>query len=939
MAKQPVSSPPKPSKNPDAAQLTRKIARRGSRQIQRAFRQFAPLIVDTVRSTLGFEQRRVTRYSNRSTTGRLINEIISIAETQHLGGQHVDLSQVLVEPRFLLTPQVAEPVAEDEAVTEVYYVIPHLPDLPHLSAPYNPPSLRIENLAAGYRRVAIVGTPGSGRTTALMAFALWAMRALEFEEPDDPLKARLAAEEAALSEMERQERARKKQELLAAAREQLENAIKQGEVPRVRATNAKEAAAEAERAALGALPFNELVPAIIHMGDLYITPQEFGNQADPAEPLVRAIQRRVGTLTARTIPGLIYERLEQNRMLLFMDGFDELPPTDQPRLLLWLKAFLAQYGNNFIVVTAPARGYGVFTSLDFTPVFIKPWTPLEVNSAIEKWQAVWPQVTKTRDKDGEAVPANQVKHAVTDTFGLSLAEITLKIWAAFSSADNLPTIGEWVQSYLAAHLPPNTPYDKALDVLRLAATIQIDNGFITARSLDMLAEAQAAGKATDQSLDSSQLAAATEGEVVADPYDEDDEDDATNSEQVARRQLLRGLTFSGLLVTYRGGRYRFRHSILADYLASFTLTPLPQSDPASLYTLAQKPTWRWAVAFAAAHTDLHGVAQMKLAANPDLFYSDWLDMLEWLRHVKGETTWRAEVLNRLLRLFVDPNGFIVAKERIIAGMLHSRDVAAAVQFIEGGLGSGDIDTVRMVCLASGGLGRHGRRFIPELIEAIGLPEQDIHIAAAHALSALGTEEAKDALAGFLEQGGERLQQAIAEALAGLPEEGYQTLFDTQDIDGEDQQSILLRRAGVFGLRRIQKEWSNDRIRQVFLRESQFMVRVIAQEAFLQQQAGVVGLTPLPNPEDIYWIRHWAERRGLIMDTPNQAKAALAETLKDQNKVFRALGALALGQLGIVQAVRPLYVRLTDDDRAVRQAAYRALTTLQLVMGQPLPNPL
>ncbi|MEL6151249.1 MAG: hypothetical protein AAFR56_16610, partial [Chloroflexota bacterium] len=112
-----------------AAEVSREVAKRGARQGRKAFRRFVRLTLDMTRTVLGVGQRRVNRRNNRTTIGRYINDIITLAETAHLLGLKANLSDILVEPRFLPEPDVVEPVGEDDVLQEVFYVIPRQPDL------------------------------------------------------------------------------------------------------------------------------------------------------------------------------------------------------------------------------------------------------------------------------------------------------------------------------------------------------------------------------------------------------------------------------------------------------------------------------------------------------------------------------------------------------------------------------------------------------------------------------------------------------------------------------------------------------------------------------------------------------------------------------------------------------------------------------------------
>ncbi|MEM6285365.1 MAG: DEAD/DEAH box helicase family protein, partial [Chloroflexota bacterium] len=574
---------PQPDVSSRAAEVSRKVAKRGAREGRRAFRRFVRLTLDMTRTVLGVGQRRVNRRNNRTTIGRYINDIITLAETAHLLGLRVNLSEVLVEPRFLPEPDVVEPVDTDDVLQEVFYVIPRQPDLLELVAPYNLPSFRIEELTAGNRRIAILGAPGSGKTTALMAIALWALREIAFPEKDDPVKRRIEEEIDQLTDRERKGRERKREEMLESARVELENAIERGEVANTELITSAAEAYEAEQmAGLEQLPpFETLTPIYIHMADLNVSAGAFGPEIDPAEPLMRALQRSVSTLTARTIPRMIYKRLETNQALILMDGYAELPPAEQARVRAWLGAFLAQYGKNFIIMTGPEQGYGALTQLDITPLFIKPWNQNEREEYVAKWADLWPEITATRKEEGKEISTSLRKRALNNSHGITPAELTLKLWSAFSSEEATYQLSEWIEFYLQSQLPASQDYAEILPLMSITGALQTDLGFMTRRGIEVLVQQQeATGSAGISGETLAQLD--TDGDGVADedtdPAEEDDDEafDAEDEAALRRSRLVQTLVFAGMLQRFRGGRYRYRHSILSDYLASLTLTDLPE---------------------------------------------------------------------------------------------------------------------------------------------------------------------------------------------------------------------------------------------------------------------------------------------------------------------------------------------------------------------------
>ncbi|MEL6151496.1 MAG: HEAT repeat domain-containing protein, partial [Chloroflexota bacterium] len=808
---------------------------------------------------------------------------------------------------------------------------------------YNIPSFRIEDLTAGNRRLAILGAPGSGKTTALMAIALWALREITFPEKDDPVKTRIEEEIQELTDKERKDRERKRQEMLESARAALESAIERGEVDDSQlVTSAAEAFEADELEGVEQIPpFEALTPLYIHMANLNVSAGAFGPEVDPAEPLIRALQRSVSTLTARTMPRMIYKRLDDNQTLILMDGYAELPPAERARVLAWLKAFMAEYGKNFIIMTGPEQGYGALTELDITPLFIKPWNQNEREEYVDKWAEHWPEMTATRREPGEEISGSLKKRALNDSYGLTPAELTLKLWAAFSSEEATYHIADWINFYLRSQLPGTQNYDEILPLMSITGALQTDLGFMTRTGIEVLVQQQeTTGRSAVSGTALAQLD--TDGDGVADEDEaageEDDEDfDAEDEAALQRSRLVQTLVFAGMLQRFRGGRYRYRHSILSDYLASLTLTDLPENDAASLYEIAQKPAWQRPLMFAVQHTSMDNVVRMKLMENPDILRSNVIQLARWLAYTAENTApaWRGEILRRLGNAFVHPNQFVTNRERIAGALVSTRDPEGALSVFSVGLKDENPDVRRLSALGAGAMGVHARRLLDDVADLLGAPEQDVQLAAAHALAAMRSDMALTTMTQALLEGEERLQQAVAEEFAIMPEKGYPVLFEA----ATEHEEMFVRRAALFGLRRVEKDWARELIHARFLYEEEFFVRLVAQEGFLLQEAGLIGPGAPKKAAEIEWIQTWAEDRAITLSSGQRSNLTLEKTLTDADILYRALGAMALGQIGVIPAVKSLYTRLADPDPIVRESAHKALVDLQNKIGEPLPDPM
>ncbi len=865
--------------------------------------------IKALREAAGQGAQNVQKSATRSADSRYISDLIERCETSHIAGQFVKLSSVLVEPRFLPEPEFASP-SEDLAYN-IYRVVPTIHDHPYLHAPYQVQTLSINDLALGDHAIALLGLPGSGRTTALQAIALHALNRIRFQPPPDKVQAKLDAAEAQLAEKERAVRIKERIVIEQKAKERLAN--EQGE-------NYDAAADEQVKNEIAL--FRRLMPLYLHLSDLHLESSEHGPEADPAELIVRAVQHTVRRVTASTIPRQLYNRLNKGQVLLLIDGFDDLPESERPAALSWLNGMLQEYKNNFFIVVGPSEGYGSLTNLGFTPVFLRPWSDLDIERGAFHWAETWVQTARKMGNRKASKPADERQViARAHTRGLSTLEATLKIWGTY--ADDTETIGAegWIRAYLKRH---KVSTELIAQIAPLAA-LQLDEGYITVARLQALALATT--EVGDAPADSDAIpepdleekpAKGKRGKGKAGEAEDD-------TETTVQGRLLTTLKRNGVLFHWKGNRYTFRSPIIAAYLASLTLKP--EDIPAKLNATA----WQPAVAYSALHVKLDRVVAERMKAAPDLLNDNLIDMARWLAYAPPDVQWRGALIKQLGTLLTQPNQYPLIRERAAAALIDGRDRNTLVAF-RLAVRNADPVTRRLGCLGLGALAEpEGQK---DLLPLLNDQEEDVQLAAGMGLGAIGTEDALSAMVEAFVAGSEPLRRAMAEAFAALPNDGYEMIYE-----GANSDDMLLRRASIFGLRRIRTTWALIAIYRAFLEDEQWYVRSAAQEAFQEIQYGKVTNPTVgyPKPETIEWLQDWAAEKGEQIQTTDAAIQMMLRALQEGEPGIKQLAALDLGQLGMVTNIKSLYVALRDGRDEVRAAAHRSLAYLQQMLGEKLPS--
>ncbi|MEP7286651.1 MAG: HEAT repeat domain-containing protein [Chloroflexota bacterium] len=849
--------------------------------------------ITALRQTAESQAGSTRSFITNSAEARYYNDLVKTLNASHIASDLVNLTDIYVEPRFLRGLEPVEPDSEKKG--SVFRIIPMLHDMPQSYASYNVETLTIHDLRAGETHLALLGLPGSGKSTALAIMGLFAANEIEFEEIDlnsdeffeDETKNMLPDEKAKLL--------KQRQDTQQRAIEHLKRA------------QAKEEEAGHRHPLVN---FQRLMPIMIHLRDIDLRLETFGVQIpaavegkptkpviktlDPAEPLVKALQHRANAVTASTLPRMIYTRLAAGTCMVLIDGYDDIPVEDRPEKLLWLQHFVEAYGANFIIATGPVIGYDPLINLGLTPIFLRAWTDSDFERLIQRWAVAWPAIAGTPRKPAPMPEERIMRRVTTNSRGRLPLDITLKTWAAFSGDEQELGRHGWYDFYVRQHWEQK---ETRPVIERIAAEILNQGGKPLSR--DRMKEF------------------ATEAFTGPDGKPTLNIDDFVNK--------LVGS--SGLMIDWPNNTAGFTYALINAYLASETLT---STDPTKINAVATNPAWELAMPFVAAKIPVNDAVTMLLGSQPDLLYTSLFQLVSWLPDAPPSAPWRADLFKRLTSALLSPSQFMAIRERAMAALVGSRD--KNVMFIlRQALRSTDPDVRRLGCVGMGALGETDA--IKDLEPMLKDASPDVQLSAGMALGAIGTEAALTAMLGGFVEGEQELRQAVAEALAAVPGEGHAVLRDAMT-----SQEMMLRRAAVFGLARIKAAWAISLLYRALLEDEQWYVRNAAEEAFLEAEGlEATGALRHPDADSLAWLIAWAAAKGEGVPAGPNARQVLVRVLQEgEEPTLRAAAAQSLANLGYMPALKPLYGALRDKDEKVRSAVYEALGELQNRIGEKFP---
>jgi HEAT repeat protein len=398
--------------------------------------------------------------------------------------------------------------------------------------------------------------------------------------------------------------------------------------------------------------------------------------------------------------------------------------------------------------------------------------------------------------------------------------------------------------------------------------------------------------------------------------------------EFSTRSILSSLVSSGLFTTHTQDTVRFNHPIILGYLAAWGFCDTPDE----VQVLLDQPDWigkSITLEYLACFQDVTPIVH-SLLAQKDVLNSRVFQLARWLRIAPKQLPWRGTVLRSLANLLQKEYLTSSVSARAMTALVLSGD--PAVQSLFRQIIKSEHENHRIV--GALGLGMLGDGKV--LSELVALCEDDIPaitLAACLAMVSIGGKQAMDTIAALLLQGSETVQRAAAQAFANDPDQGYLALQDGTTID-----DLMVRRAVVFGLERINQPWVIELLEKVQIEDGQWVVRNAAAQG-LENLHQPLPYIPKPQPElsETPWLISFAGTQGVGV-TPGKPALELVQKAVLEGSVLEKLYALDYLRLhGGDGSVKCLYDAYFSSEGIVHEAAFNAIWHIAS-SGVRLPHP-
>lgn len=666
---------------------------------------------------------------------------------------------------------------------------------------------------------------------------------------------------------------------------------------------------------------SDISPFIIHAADLSLP---VNDAKDILNPIIDAESEHVSFLDLGRVAVFVQQCFKNGRALLLLDGFDELAPDGQQAITEFMETLLRVYPLARVVATALPEQIGGLLRLGFAPLALMGWDTHHQTEFIRNWGEQWTKFVTT-----EAWA--QTEHESIDpllldswlAFGnqnLTPLELTLKIWGGFAGDSLGPRVMDAISAHIRRLAPMDTPA-AALETLAMQVILSVQPIFDPRKARDWVKSFEPVEEKPSEGPTDAEGQLSRTSHLL--------QKKETGTVQSPSSGLLGKMSASGLLLSNSNNRMRFLHPVLSGYLAGRALTAYKSEE-----NLLSQQNWGGkllAMRYLAAQGDATRLVDSLLKIEDRLLERPLLNAARWLREAPREAAWRGKIMAGLVRVLQDETKPRGLRAQAMAAFALCGDPGAAA-FFRQSLQSLSFELIPLAALGSGAI--RDIKATELLASTMSAPNLLARRAACLALVSIGTPSALEEVARALLGGDDELRRAAAEALANDPQEGHAMLKD-----GATLTDILVRRAVVYGLARVNEPWATEILQHVQVEDDQWIVRNSATEVLDSKShpANPRIPRPLAPHSETPWLIEFAGKQGVGISPGVPATDLLIKALKDGNADER-LGALAyLRRTPNEGVLKRIYEAVQSDDFELREAAYQTLWEIGSG-GVSLPNP-
>lgn len=650
------------------------------------------------------------------------------------------------------------------------------------------------------------------------------------------------------------------------------------------------------------------LPIYLHILDLDLDTIDADN---PFNNVINTVLKQLSPLLEEKLAKFITNFAEQQKIILFLDGVDELPRQQFDRAVKFISLLIEHCKGLQLITTATPYYLDGLTLLGFIPLSMSLWDTQTQLVLIEKWGKLWrEQVLENLPKQYEQNALDQhllnswLLHHKTPLLPI---ECTLLVWAALAGDASGLSIHHSLEAFVSRS-SKGIALRSALGKLAFQMVSQNSAGLTFKETEKIIATVKPGQqKTTPQSEEPLQQAA----ELPA-PTAKSKEKRISD-----REQAIINLTETGLLVEHTSSIVRFCNPLIAGYLASSATT----SDDfmTDIEWCLKDTTCR----FMACQGKITPWIQQQIPNLDDPpLYNQLFLISRWLRESPAKLDWRSQVFRQLFLLVTNEKLPFSTRARAISTFIASNDESTSALFKQL-ISHPNPETRLLAALGCGAI--QETKAVNELVNLVADPDPDVQSAACYALGAIQTSQTWQTLVEILMHADENARLAAAETFASVRPDGHEILKSAAAVE-----DLLTRRAVVIALGNIEEVWAKELLQKMSIQDGQWVVRNAASQIleYANQPSPFIP-RHCPPPSETPWLVTFASKRGFGISPADPASEILLSVLQEGTLEERLAVMEFIPLLSQQQHLVELTQLAYHQDRQLSNAAYITLWLLSI----------
>lgn len=546
----------------------------------------------------------------------------------------------------------------------------------------------------------------------------------------------------------------------------------------------------------------EYIPLYLHVHELNLLKLN----EDILQCFFQPIEPDIPRIRKSLMPAFTKITAQQGKIVLILDGLDEVDHVDFDLACQALRSLLQEYPQIRVVTTAPSNYWGALYNLGFAPIGIANWNLQERKQFLLKWLDSWQTRISTAFKHKSVYDLNNTLLSAwikTSSSNLSPFEWTLRFWAICSNDLKDGRFGS-LESFINRLGGSNL------------ASIALENlATVVFKSPSGLIDRKLAEDFLNKKVVAEQEPIQNQPEVNLPP----DKPGKPASKTTTGGEIVRILLNTGLLKQYSSGFIAFCHPLILGFLGKNIIEAefFKQIDSASKISLRDE-----VILYFGGENPTAGNYFLKFLDNDQPpYHQNLLALNNYASTIPWTIGWKNEVTRYTTRVIHDPNTPVMIMGSLIG--LYAQNDAGSISLLRQLTGSSSERARKFAILALGCI--HDPKTTPDFVKCMNDPSQEVRTAACLALGIHQSPQSLQFAEKILSESDENARQAVAEALSFRGDDGVDTLF-TATLSS----NLLTRRAAVFGLAEIHKENARERLKKIAVEDGQWLVRNAATHA-------------------------------------------------------------------------------------------------------------